>query len=424
MHVLKFIFPIFLATPTTAWCDAEAPQVLTEAFLARLRAEARSRHPAVRAAAAKANASDAVRRAIRLWDDPTAMMALMAADEEMRRDDGDVMLGAEQPFPRRRLYEARREKAAAEHAARIAAVHGASVNIESEAAQSVIELALMDESIAINEEQVGWTGKMAAAAEQRAADPASTSAEPLRMAAELAQEKQMLDAMRRERESMGRRVNLQLGRPIERRWPRLALPDRPAAEPSLHEMLARLTRENPHLAAMGHMADAAAAELDVARRERDPVVSVNLEASAYSGGDFRQATAAFKVTLPWLNDPAYRANEERARHERDAAEFERDASVRAMRSEIVMHFTNAQNAGAQAATLAREVIPRREQAAEAIENAWISSRAVLMEVLTARSALLAARLEHRRRIAAQRATLEKLRAHVPGARRLPATVQP
>ncbi|MGI8601767.1 MAG: TolC family protein [Verrucomicrobiales bacterium] len=423
MHFSKFIFFVLIsAAPASA--RPEGTRVLTESFLAQLRAEARNNHPSVEAAQSKAKAAGAGRRAIRLWEDPMAMMSLMAADKEMRREDGDVMFGAEQQLPRRRLYEAQREKAAAEQAARIAEVHGASVNLEMEVAHSVIELALMDESLIITGEQLGWMEKMAATSRDRASDPQATSAEPLRAEAELAQENQSLDAMRRERDSMTRRINLLLGRPMGRSWPRLTLPDHPAQEPSLRELLTRVSRENPHLAAMSHMANAAAAEVKVTEHERDPVFSINAETSTYSGVDFRQATVGIRMTLPWLNDPVYRAGQERARHEWDVAEFEREASERKMRSEVVMAFTSAQNAARQAAAFASEVIPRRKEAAEAVENAWVSSKAMLIEVLAARNALLTARLEHRRRLAAQRAALEKLRAHVPGAHPLPRPALP
>ena len=53
------------------------------------------------------------------------------------------------------------------------------------------------------------------------------------------------------------------------------------------------------------------------------------------------------------------------------------------------------------------------KATQATEGAWISSKATLLEVLETRRALLNARLEQRRFIAAQRAALEMLRSIVP-----------
>jgi hypothetical protein len=48
-----------------------------------------------------------------------------------------------------------------------------------------------------------------------------------------------------------------------------------------------------------------------------------------------------------------------------------------------------------------------------LQAAWISSKATLLEVLESRRALLSARLEQRRAVAAQSAALEKLRSIIP-----------
>jgi vacuolar-type H+-ATPase subunit E/Vma4 len=80
-----------------------------------------------------------------------------------------------------------------------------------------------------------------------------------------------------------------------------------------------------------------------------------------------------------------------------------------------MAHTEAENTARQAQTLLEEVLPRMEKAAEATQNAWISSKANLLETLDARRALLNARLEGHRAVAAHLAALQTLRSIIPPA---------
>ena len=101
------------------------------------------------------------------------------------------------------------------------------------------------------------------------------------------------------------------------------------------------------------------------------------------------------------------------RQQQVAAEREVDALLRKLRGEVVAAHTEAETAARQANTVAIEVIPRAQKAAESTQNAWISSKASLLEVLESQRALLNARLEERRFVAAHRAALETLRSIVP-----------
>jgi cobalt-zinc-cadmium efflux system outer membrane protein len=384
-------------------------------MLERLRSEVRDRHPAVAAAAARTRAADAAVGEIRLWDDPTVGVAAMAAEREMRRDDGDLMLSAEQMLPRRGLYEARRQKALATKAVREAEAVASALELEAAAATTAIELALADEVLALESQQVAWIETTAAAARARLADPNASAAEPLKLEAELAATGQSLSAMRRRREALARRLNSVLGRPIDHAWPALALPSAPAGAPSLAASLELLRRHNPRLLALDRMAAAARADVAVAEKDRTPALSIGTEGAFYSGGDFRQATIGLKITLPWLNDPAYRAAIARAGHERDAATKDREAEEQRLRADIIAAVSEADTAAAQAVSQTAEVIPRARKAAETIENAWTTSNATLLEVLEARRSWLAARIEQRRLVAAHHAAVETLRSLAPPA---------
>ena len=392
---------------------AQTPRLLDAVYLDALRAEVRTNHPTVAAAQARVQAAESGVRAVRLWEDPMAGLGIMAAERDMRRDDGDIIVMAEQALPRRKLYEARKARATAERSIFEAETRSAALTLETLVAQAVIELALMDEMLAIQTNQLAWLESMAANAREKLKDPMGNVSEPLRIESEVAQERQKIDSTRRQRVRLMQQLNILLGRAADSSWPVLRLPESASLTPALAEELSRLFQVNPMLQAMLNTTNTAKSEIEIAKRERSPMFSVGFESSVYSGGDFRQATVGAKMTLPWFNNSVYRANTERARQQQVAAEREVEALGRKLRGEIVAAHTEAENSAHQAGTFSTEVIPRAQKAAESTQNAWISSKASLLEVLESQRGLLNARLEERRFVAAHRAALEALRSIVP-----------
>ncbi|MBK8000437.1 MAG: TolC family protein [Verrucomicrobia bacterium] len=388
-------------------------RLLDAPFLDTLRAEVRTNHPTVAAAQARVLAAESGVRAVRLWEDPMAGLGFMAADREMRMDDGDIMFGVEQMLPRRKLYEARKARAGAERAILEAESRTAMLMLETLVAQSAIELALVDEMLAIETNQLAWLESMSANAREKLKDPMANASEPLRIESEVAQERQRIDTTQRQRIRQARQLNILLGRDTDEAWPNLRLPESASLTPALAEELARLYQVNPMLQALLNTAEAAKSEIEVARRERSPIFSVGVESSVYSGGDFRQATVGAKITLPWFNQSVYRANTDRAIQQQAAAEKETEALARRLRGEAVAAHTEAETSARLAKTISEEVIPRAGKAVESTQNVWISSKASILEVLDARRSLLSARLEERRSVAAHRGALEMLRSIVP-----------
>jgi outer membrane protein TolC len=392
---------------------AQTPRLLDATYLDALRAEVRTNHPSVAAAQARVLAANAGVRAVRLWEDPTANAGIMAANREFRSDNGDLIVGVEQMLPRRKLYDARKARAGAERAIFEAETRSAALMLETLVAQSVIELALVDEMLGIQTNQLAWLESMAANAREKLKDPMANASEPLRIESEVAQERQKIDNTRRQRTRLVRQLNILLGRETDDAWPVLRLPDSATLTPALAEELSRLYQVNPTLQALLNTAEAAKSDIEVAKRERSPIFSLGVESSVYSGGDFRQATVGAKMTLPWFNNSVYRANTDRAIQQQAAAEKEAEALARRLRGEAVAAHTEAETSARQAKTFSEEVIPRATKAVESTQNAWISSKASILEVLDARRSLLNSRLEERRSVAAHRAALEMLRSIVP-----------
>jgi outer membrane protein, heavy metal efflux system len=387
--------------------------ILTPEYLDKLRAAVRAEHPSVAAAQARIRAADANVRAVRLWENPMVGAAYMAAEKMMQEEDGDFMFDVEQTLPRRKLYHAERAKMRAEKSMAAADLQSTALKLETLVARTAIELTFADEMLAIDTNQVQWLDRMAVNARERLKDPMGMASEALRMESELAMEKQKLDSNALMRRRLARQLNILLGRPADEPWPTLHLPDNSVATPALESELAKIAAANPMLQGLAGASEAARSEIEIARRMSKPMYSVGVDTRVYSGGDFRSATIGAKMTIPLFNRAKYRAKVEAAKDQHEAAQKEIEATERELRSELVMAYTDAENAAHQAKTFATEIIPRAEQAAESTQNAWISSKANLLEVLESRRAALNARLEERRSIAAQHAALETLRSIVP-----------
>ena len=386
------------------------PFVVDRQSLSEWQEEARRSHPTVAAANARAKAARAATGAVRLWQDPMVGLGLTAASRMMRKDDGDVRLMAEQQLPRTGLYLAQREKALAAARTSQAGVEVSANMVSLEVAKTALELALADETLAIEAQQFSWVERMATNAKEKLKDPAANAAEPLRLESELTQERQKLAAAERERSRLAQQLNLLLGRPVTQAWPLLTLPPVSDATPVVKNEWQALIAQHPRLAVLKHMVEAAGAETAIAREEKKPMVTLSLETNAYHNGDVRDTMLGVRLTLPWWNRAIYKANEERARQEREAAVKDIESAERELGSQAVMAIAEAQTAGRQAIAFTKEVLPDAEKAAQAVENSWVSTKSTLAEVLEARRSLLMARMEQRRFVAAQQAALATLRS--------------
>lgn len=393
---------------------AGEPQPLNESFLHRLRGEAARSHPSVSAAIHQAEASAKEVRSVRLWSDPMAGIGFMGASEMMRMEDGDVMLGFEQSFPKPGMFEAERDKMEAMRRAAVQTSGSAVLAAGTLASKAAIELALADESIGLQRAQIDWLSAMAENARQLAADPDGSASDALRLETELAVERQRLDAASRSRDGYAMNLNLALGRPLDSPWPVLTLPAAPPPLPVAQAEIARIPHANPKLRAMREMTLAAQADTRIADRERLPEVGVGLDTRLYSGtADIRSTTVGVKLSLPWFNDPVYQGKIDAAKLRERAAVQDVESMRRDIAAMVVMAATEAANAATQARAYGGEIHEAAHKATRTTEAAWISSKAPLTDLLDASRRLFAIRLEQRRLIAMQLAALEDLHSLVP-----------
>ena len=411
---MQSIFPILTGLAVAAsLLHAGETQLLSDDFLAHLRTEAVRSHPSAAAGKNLAAAASHDALSLRLWNDPMVGLGFMAAERAMRADDGDIIFAAEQALPKPGMFEAQRRRAEAIQRAETENSRVSSLAAGAEAANRAIELALADESIALQQAQITWLTAMTENARQMAADPMGSSTDALRMETELAKETQMLDAARRSREGFAQKLNLTLGRPLDSPWPALKLPATPAPTPVAQAEIARIPHANPKVRAIREMAGAANAETRMADRERLPEISVGIDANLYSGGDFRSTTLGVKMSLPWFNDSSYQAKIDAAKNRELAAGNNVETMRREVAAMVLAAVTEAANAAAQARAYSGEIHEKALKATQTIEAAWISSKAPLGDLLDSARTLFAIRLEQRRMIAMQLAALEELQTLVP-----------
>jgi len=412
MHSIHYLFAGLSVAGSLL--HAAEPQLLNDGLLSKLRNEAARTHPSAIAGKHQAIAAAHDARAVRLWNDPMIGVGFMGAEEMMRMDDGDVMIGFEQALPKPGMFAAERAKMEAMQRAQIENSGGASLTAGAEAAKAAIELALADESITLQQAQIEWMSAMVENAKQMAADPMGNSTDALRMETELAKEKQMLDAARRSREGYARLLNITLGRPLESPWPVLKLPASPPPVPVATAEVARIPYSNPKVRSMKEMVSAANADTRIADRERLPEVAVGVDAQLYSDtGDIKSTTVGVKISLPWFNDSSYKAKIAAAKSRELAAASDVETMRREIASMVTMAATEAANAAAEARAYSGEIHEKALKATQTTEAAWISSKAPLSDLLDSARTLYSIRLEQRRMIAMQLAALEQLHTLVP-----------
>lgn len=393
---------------------AGEPRLLHDGFLSQLRGEAARAHPSAIAGKHRETAAAHDARSVRLWNDPMVGLGFMAASRMMRMDDGDIMVGFEQALPKPGMFAAERAKMEAMRRAEAENSGSAALAAGALAAKAAIELALADESIALQQMQITWMAAIVENAKQMALDPMGSGTDALRMETELAREQQMLDAARRSREAYAMNLNLTLGRPLESRWPALGLPASALPVPLAQAEIARIPHANPKVRAMREMAAAANADTRIATRERLPEVAVGVDTQLYSGtGDIKSTTVGIKLSLPWFNDPVYQSKIDAAGSRELAASGDIETMRREIASMVVMAATEAASAAAQARAYAGEIHEKALNARQTTETAWISSKAPLTALLDASRTLFAIRLEQRRMVAIQLAALEELHSLVP-----------
>lgn len=391
--------------------SAAPPVVLTAGRLADLVAEARTNHPALRAAAARERAAGRGVDAVRTWGDPMFRFGGFVAGDPgpHLEEEGDLQYGVEQPLP---LFgKAAAERRAAEAARGVATADAGlrDVYLRRDVAQAAYRLALADETLAIGAQDLGLLDRMVASVRERQAAGLNAELDFLRLENERQRRAQQQVTDRLGRDFERATLNRLLARPSTNALPAFALPplapEIPLSAP-LYEMVRRF---EPRLQMLRGQAGLATAEAERTRLNRRPDVSLGVDGRQWTGsGGFREGYFGVSLNLPWFNGRAYRAELERdlalaGAAEDDAADYALDVD-----RELFRVWSRIDASRREAVLYRDSLIPRSSRAVESALAAWAAGRGGFLDVLDARRMLTEAQLMQARATAEQHAMIAEL----------------
>lgn len=381
-----------VASTAPAQTSSSAPPVLDREALVEL---ALTRHPAIRAADARADARTQEGDANARLPSPELMAELwqVPLSRPYAIDDaGMLMFGLRQDFP------APGSLGASERAAK------AEADAERRLGQSAAQAIARDVRHAYAD-YVAATLRERAHASHRALAERLVSAARARLSggaplSELTRASFELERIEVDRaaddariESARAEINVLVGR-----GPRATLPAPREAAPetaveSLDALLSLARQRRPELAALASKARAVSAEQDQAEREATlPSFSVAALYFAPVGGMESGIGASASASLPWLWGPGSSRREQK-RRELSAVSLSLEETSRGVDNEVARAHSRLRALEARERALDGKLLPAARQRFEASLSAYGSGAGSLSELLEAREALAMAELE-------------------------------
>lgn len=382
---------------------------VTPAFVNQLAEEMRTNHPALAAADARSTAATAGLAGVRTWEDPMIRLGGMAAEETMRREDGDILFGAEQKLPLWGKPALARRIARAEVGIENANADFQFQILRSALAKAAFRTALAERIVAIGEQDLAFVQTLNEAMDAKLRSGAATQVEVLQLQNERAKRATQLqtdrDKLTHERLALNRFLN----RNLQSQWPSFELPLLAAPVVYNERLVNFATKYEPKLRALREQIKQSQAVVDATRRARLPDVSLGIESRNYSGnGEWRQAEFMLNFNLPHFNRSKYRADLRRDEAKLTAGEAEAADYALSVREEIHNLTVKIDAARREAVVYRDEIIPRSESALESARTAWETGRSMFRDVLDARRMLLDARLMFARAVTEQYQMLSEL----------------
>ena len=386
--------------------------VVSPQWIDVLAAEARTNHPALRAAGLRADAAVWNASGVRTWEDPTAKFGVMGADRAKRADDGDLIYGVEQKLPLFGKAQATRDVAQAEATTQRHEAMFRGVQLRRDLFKQALKVALAERTVELARDDLASLDLLATTTEDKYRNGSATQVEVLTSQNERARRANLLrtdeSLLQAETASLERLVN----RPTHSVWPRFLLPVAATNLPPVELMVEHATTMAPQLDVMRGSLRQAEMSVKLARKQRLPDVTIGLDGRQYSGtGNFREAEVTAGLSLPWGNRSRYAADLKREQLKADAAQLDIADMQLGLREEITRLATQIENARREALLYRDDIIPRSEQAVEAARVNWLNNRGTLRDVLDTRRMLIEAHALEARALAEQHAMLAELSLH-------------
>ena len=382
---------------------------LTPAYINELAEEMRGKSPALQAAWARTNAAAANVGTVRTWDDPMAHLGGMAARDDMRESEGDLMYGVDQKLPLFGKPDLARRVARAELSTETANAEYQFQVLRRELAKAMFRTALVDEVVVIGQQDLAWLETTTQTMEGKFRASEATLVEVLQLQNERAKQATQLeterDRLSHERVSLNRMLNRGLLSP----WPTLELPALAGSVFYNQKLVDFAIKYEPKIEMLRRQIKQAEATVASTRRQRLPDISAGLEARNYTGdGSFRQGILLFSMNVPWVNAGKYRSEVRRDEAKLKAAELDLVDYELSVREEVHQLTVKIDAARREAVLYRDQIIPRSQSALESARSGWEANRSTFRDVLDARRMLLEGRLMHARAVAEQYQMLSEL----------------
>ncbi len=404
------ISSILLIVCLARFLAAEEPVVvLTPHLINELAEEARTNNAALWANRARVVAAEENARTIPLWRDPEIMAGGMAAEQEMRAEDGDLIYGVQQSLPVFGKEKAMRNAAKSEIGVEQADLEYQFQTLRKALAQALFNAALADEVLVLSRQDLAWLETLAAAVEQRYQAGDASQVDVLRVQNERSKRAEMIRSDENMRHSAYVNVNRLLNRNLMSGWARMQLPPIPGPVPFTERLLGYASKFDPKLRMMQKQVERAEAMVDSSRKGRRPDLAAAVEGRNYvRTGEGRSAEFVLKMTIPWVNNDKYKAAIRRDEARVKELENQIEDYIHGLRAEVHHLAARVDNARREALLYRDQIIPRSEQALRSAEAAWEASRDAFRDVLDARRMLIDARTMYVRAVAEQYSAMSEL----------------
>lgn len=377
-----------------------------------LATEARTNHPALRAADLRADAATWNAASVRTWEDPMAKFGVMGADRERRMDDGDLIYGVEQKLPLFGKPQAMRAVAQAEAVTQGHEAMFRGVQLRRDIHKQALKIALTERLVELGRDDLVSLELLVTTTEEKYRNGMATQVEVLASQNERARRANLLRTdetlLRAERASLERLLN----RPTNSALPKFLLPAAYTNLPPVELMVEHATTMAPQLDVMRGSLRQAELSVKLARKQRLPDVTLGVDGRQYSDtGEFREGVVTLGLSLPWGNRSRYNADVKREQLRAEAAQLEIADMILGLREEVTRLAAQIENARREAALYRDDIGPRTEQAVEVARINWLNNRGMLRDVLETRRMFIEARTMEARALAEQHAMLAELSMH-------------
>ena len=391
--------------------EAAHTVAITTDYINRLVAEARTNHPALKAADSRVRSALLNAQAVRTWDDPMALFGgSVYSDHGFKSsEDGNLAYGVEQKLPLWGRPKLARQVAETESSMREAEANYRAHQLRSDMTKALMAAALAGTVVEVGVQDVAWLAATAKATDNKYRAGQAVVADTLQIQNEAAKRNDTLLTDRRRLAHEHFTLNRLLNREAGSVWPRLELPPVAPAIPLSNKLLALALVNEPKLKVLEQEIQHAGASAELTRTMRFPDVSLGVEGRQYSGdGGFRSGMFTLRFSLPWANGDKYRKDYARDKEKQNSAEQEREDQILMVREELHHLAVGIEAMHREALLYKDEITTRASQALTSRLSEWESGRGTFRDVLDARRMLLESQLMSARATAGQQQMLAEM----------------